>query len=913
MASHPVAVGRMSTLSFLLLVVLGCVAPRGTHAAETSFTLMTRDGIAEQMDTYTYTFARMPQGNHYIKWFEPKADMSVVHHMLLFGCDGDVSSTLHTRSGGMFSAGGGEPRGAVCSGGFGEPFIFGWGKNAPPLYLPEHTGFRVGDGGFKNLVLEVHYLQAQDPSASTQSGLVVHLEEGIPRRAMSVLAFATGFQLPPQNPKVLVPNTCCYSMARPLTAFAFRVHTHALGREVYLERMTAGRMTDTNAADPADGSGPVRLMGRDPQLPQLFEKLPDWGAPIVIRPGDKLRATCVFDTTERLTTTNAGWGHGDEMCNLYLMVHAEEPMYMSCSGGSEDGGKFRVDHSPDQQEDGGRDHPDPSAVSAYVVPPPPPGGRGASGVEGKPAARWPASIGQVGGLQVEEDGRHVWVFHRGSRIWTGESFSTGHRVQHDTPIEENTIFRVCTTTGRIVAAFGAGEHYMPHGLSLGPDGSVWVTDVGLHQVIRYNQTTGERIASFGQEKHPGRDGEGFCMPTQVAVAEDNSFWVADGYCNARVARFDADGNYVGQWGAANRRNAFEVPHSIALDSCGSHLVVADRENARVAVHNLDGTMEDEFDLSEHGKVYGVSLLRSEEKGMAGFYAICWPRVPGRPVRLVAHWINGRTRGGTTAHWDLPTVQVPHMISVLGGATGGTREWGRGVSVFVGETRPKVGDISVQRLWLGENFGAQYEIKPARGWVFRSDLYLDVPPLGEAGAAERAAEEQHKEEAKAKANGVGGGRGFESSGSSTGGGGGGGEENAPAGEGDEAEEEAAAKDGSYDAVKRQWAETATASSSSSSSPGGLATNYDVDADARSGVLARLSGSSVAGLIMVVVGTLMFCCLCCIPKPGSKSSDDAEDCISDAAALLGVDDMLDIVLGESSRRPAKYRRMQKELDL
>jgi hypothetical protein len=34
--------------------------------------------------------------------------------------------------------------------------------------------------------------------------------------------------------------------------------------------------------------------------------------------------------------------------------------------------------------------------------------------------------------------------------------------------------RVCTTTGRIVIAFGAGQHYMPHGLSLGPDGR------GLH-------------------------------------------------------------------------------------------------------------------------------------------------------------------------------------------------------------------------------------------------------------------------------------------------------------------------------------------------------------------------------------------------------------------------------------------------
>lgn len=72
-----------------------------------------------------------------------------------------------------------------------------------------------------------------------------------------------------------------YGTARPLTAFAFRVHTHALGREVFLERLVAGRMTATNETDVSDGSAPVRLMGRDPQLPQLFEQLTE---PIVIRP-----------------------------------------------------------------------------------------------------------------------------------------------------------------------------------------------------------------------------------------------------------------------------------------------------------------------------------------------------------------------------------------------------------------------------------------------------------------------------------------------------------------------------------------------------------------------------------------------------------------------------------------------------
>jgi hypothetical protein len=139
-------------------------APRGSIAVE----LSTNDAVASRRDTYTYTHASMPRdGAHYITRFEPKADMAIVHHMLLFGCERGVASTLRTRSGGMFSAPGAatsvEPRGAMCADSNVEPFIFGWGKNAPDLVLPKDVGFRVGaeGGGFESLVLEVHYLEAQ--------------------------------------------------------------------------------------------------------------------------------------------------------------------------------------------------------------------------------------------------------------------------------------------------------------------------------------------------------------------------------------------------------------------------------------------------------------------------------------------------------------------------------------------------------------------------------------------------------------------------------------------------------------------------------------------------------------------------------------------------------------------------------
>jgi hypothetical protein len=37
-------------------------------------------------------------------------------------------------------------------------------------------------------------------------------------------------QIPPKTPSYLVPTKCCYTGFEPAHGFAYRVHTHALGR-----------------------------------------------------------------------------------------------------------------------------------------------------------------------------------------------------------------------------------------------------------------------------------------------------------------------------------------------------------------------------------------------------------------------------------------------------------------------------------------------------------------------------------------------------------------------------------------------------------------------------------------------------------------------------------------------------------
>jgi len=117
---------------------------------------------------------------------------------------------------------------------------------------------------------------------------------------------------------------------------------------------------------------------------------------------------------------------------------------------------------------------------------------------------------------------------------------------------------------------------MPHGMTIDNEGNTYVTDVGLHQVLRFPPNATKPDLVLGHRMEPGKDQTHFCMPTSVAVAANGHFFVADGYCNSRVMKFNKDGKLIkiinGNW---------QVPHSLALFEETDVLCVADREGGRV--------------------------------------------------------------------------------------------------------------------------------------------------------------------------------------------------------------------------------------------------------------------------------------------------------------------------------------------
>jgi peptidylamidoglycolate lyase len=207
-------------------------------------------------------------------------------------------------------------------------------------------------------------------------------------------------------------------------------------------------------------------------------------------------------------------------------------------------------------------------------------------------------LGQVSGVGVDAEGG-VLIFRRAARDWSGGPLTTD-------PIADPTIFRFDAETGALRTSFGQARFAMPHGLTVDPRGHLWLTDVALHQVFELD-ASGRVLLVLGEAGVPGNDATHFNMPTDVAVAEDGTFFVSDGYGNARVVRFGADGSFQTAWGEpGSAPGQFSVPHGISLGPDGN-VYVADRGNARVQIFDRDGSLRGIWEGTDRGRPWSITV------------------------------------------------------------------------------------------------------------------------------------------------------------------------------------------------------------------------------------------------------------------------------------------------------------------
>lgn len=117
---------------------------------------------------------------------------------------------------------------------------------------------------------------------------------------------------------------------------------------------------------------------------------------------------------------------------------------------------------------------------------------------------------------------------------------------------------------------------------------VYSTELTLNMVLgnpRHPSDTGATSIDYRSIKHSGPP---FHFPTNLALGPTGDIFVADGYGNARIHRFNPDGQLLHSWGEpGSGPGQFQVPHGIAVDRQGV-VYVADRENSRLQLFSSDG-------------------------------------------------------------------------------------------------------------------------------------------------------------------------------------------------------------------------------------------------------------------------------------------------------------------------------------
>jgi streptogramin lyase len=209
-------------------------------------------------------------------------------------------------------------------------------------------------------------------------------------------------------------------------------------------------------------------------------------------------------------------------------------------------------------------------------------------------AQLTADVKWGGVISIEPDAAgNIWVFHR-----------------NQPPILE------FDASGKMLNCFGADMFVQAHGMAVGPDGSVWVTDAQGkdgkgHQVFKFSRD-GKVLMKLGKAGVVGDGSDTFSGPTDVVVAANGDIFVSDGHVadsNGRIVKFSKDGTFIKAWGKkGSGPGEFNTPHSMAMDSRG-RLFVADRGNNRIQIFDQNGTFIDQW--KQFGRPSGVFIDKKD--------------------------------------------------------------------------------------------------------------------------------------------------------------------------------------------------------------------------------------------------------------------------------------------------------------
>jgi hypothetical protein len=233
------------------------------------------------------------------------------------------------------------------------------------------------------------------------------------------------------------------------------------------------------------------------------------------------------------------------------------------------------------------------------------------------------------------------------KLPAGQTFGLVSRVAADAQDRiyvfqrKNPPVVVFNRDGTYLGAWGSGEVSDPHGLKIVGD-TVYTTDRS-DSVAKSFTLDGKvklKLGTPGQHSDTGhvenwlaeRAAGPFNHPTEMLAHPNGDIYVTDGYRNARVHRFAADGTLKTSWGSPGKGpGQFHLPHSIAFDDA-ANLLVADRANRRIQIFTPDGDYLGEWT--------GMGGPNDISRGTDGNFYIAEQEADGNPAYLTVRDPNG---------------------------------------------------------------------------------------------------------------------------------------------------------------------------------------------------------------------------------------------------------------------------------
>ena len=202
--------------------------------------------------------------------------------------------------------------------------------------------------------------------------------------------------------------------------------------------------------------------------------------------------------------------------------------------------------------------------------------------------------------------------------------------------------------GKTLRSFGKGMFTVPHSVRIDGDGNVWTVDAGSSTILKFTPQ-GKKLQQIDVGEMAVGDKCAFptlCGTTDLTFGPNGRLFISDGYGNARILEYTAEGKRVKVWGSAGTGpGEFNIPHGIAYQ--GNTVYVADRGNSRVQRFDLDGRYLGEW--TNLGRPFALKVSGG---------ALWVSTMFAKPTILTIDLVNGKVLGQIEA-------PGPHSIDVSG--------------------------------------------------------------------------------------------------------------------------------------------------------------------------------------------------------------------------------------------------------